>query len=143
MRRILIAVMLVAAVTAHAQQTHGDWFSASETDEMTDETTELAFTQAVDSDDAVLFAVVNGEHVMVQAANIIRHDSDVIIRVDGNSAQEYRAAVARNSLRPLNYDIDELRGAERILVRFTTVPGTRTYEFSGDGIDEAFAAHGW
>ena len=142
MRRILIAAMMVAAIGAHAQQSHGDWFSASDTDDMTDETTQLAFTQAVDTDDAVLFAVVDGD-VMIQAANIIRHDSDVIIRVDDNAAQEYRASVARNSAMPLNYDINELRGAERILVRFTTVPGTRTYEFSGDGIDEAFKAHGW
>ena len=142
MRRILIAAMMVAAIGAHAQQSHGDWFSASETDSMTDETTELAFTQAVDTDDAVLFAVVDGD-VMVQASNIIRHDSNVIIRVDDSAAQEYRASVVRNSIKPLNYDIDELRGAERILVRFTTVPGTRTYEFSGDGIDEAFAVHGW
>ena len=140
MKRILIAVMMVAAIGAHAQEMHGDWHTTVDTDAMTDETTAIAFTRA--ARDSAAFFVIDRD-VLVQAAHVINHDSSVTIRVDDNPAREYQAGVSRDSAMPLDYDINELRGAERILVRVSTVRGQATYEFSGDGIDEAFKAHGW
>ena len=140
MKQVVLALILLSAIGAHAQEMHGDWHTTVDTDAMTDETTAIAFTRA--ARDSAAFFVIDRD-VLVQAAHVINHDSSVTIRVDDNPAREYQAGVSRNSAMPLDYDINELRGAERILVRVSTVLGQATYEFSGDGIDEAFAAHGW
>ena len=141
MRRVLIAAMMVAAIGAHAQQSHGRWISSSDTDEMTDEVTDIAMTQHAGGE--AMLAVFNADDLVLISTSVVSFDSRMHVRIDNRDVQTYEPIVDSTLAMVDDYNIDELRGAERILVRVSTVRGQATYEFSGDGIDEAFEAHGW
>ena len=136
MKRLVVLIMFVATMAGALEQ-HGDWKSSVSVDAMTDEREAIAMTHGVHHSEDPRLVIDHDGAVLIFVDSYFTHDTELLVRLDDGEARAYDVDIYQHGMYVNGIDAIELVTADKVVMRFDTVRGQITTEFSTYGAVEA------
>ena len=137
MKRLVVVLIMLVATVAGALEQHGDWKSSVSVDAMTDEREAIAMTHGGHHSEDPRLVIDHDGAVLIFVDSYFTHGTELFVRIDDGETMAYDVDIYQHGMYVNGIDAIELVTAEKVVMRFDTVRGQITTEFSTDGAVEA------